>query len=289
MSDGPEGRMPGDGPVHALMERILSRAFVKDWPARLWGRLPGSRRVDALRLRLAVLPAGSRPLRLAFLSDLHIGPTTSRHTLDRARELVRASEADVLLLGGDYVFLEATPARLDRLADFVRSLGVARVFGVMGNHDSWTHRSHIEGRLESCGVRILCNEDVHFPEHGLSITGLDDPWTGAPEVPPRVAPPIAHSEPARIVVCHSPDGLETPELYPFDLYLCGHTHGGMIASPWGPLVLPTGELCRRYSSGLREHPLGRVVVSRGIGGVEVPVRMYAPPDLWIIDLEQRPL
>jgi predicted MPP superfamily phosphohydrolase len=278
MTDARMQRSPGDGPIHAFMEHLLSILYLGDWPARAWGLLPASRRVDAHTLRLPVLPAGARPLRLAFLSDLHIGPTTSRHTLGRARDLVHDHGVEVLLLGGDYVFLEATPARLDRLDDFVRSLDVPRVLGVLGNHDRWTHRDRIEGRLTACGVRVLCNERLHLEEHGLVIDGLDDPWTGTPEVP-------SGDSPARIVLCHSPDGLATPGLGAFDLYLCGHTHGGMIASPWGPLVLPRGDLCRSYPHGVGDHDLGPIVVSRGIGGVEVPVRLFAPPDVWIIDLE----
>jgi predicted MPP superfamily phosphohydrolase len=155
-----------------------------------------------------------------------------------------------------------------------------RVFGVLGNHDHWTHRARIEERLVDCEVRVLRNERVWLEDHGLSIDGLDDPWTGTPEVP------NGESQ-ARIVLCHSPDGLVTPGLGAFDLFLCGHTHGGMIASPWGPLVLPNGDLCRRYPHGVRDHDLGPVVVSRGIGGVEVPVRLFAPPDIWIIELEPR--
>ena len=53
----------------------------------------------------------STPLTIAFASDLHLGPTTSARTLERAFEMLAEARADVLALGGDYVFLEATAAK----------------------------------------------------------------------------------------------------------------------------------------------------------------------------------
>lgn len=100
---------------------------------------------------------------------------------------------------------------------------------------------------------------------------------------------------ALVVLCHSPDGL--PESLqaiermrpraPPTLYVCGHTHGGHVSTPWGPLVVP-GPMGKRYPAGL--HRVGHMDlhVSRGVGGIEVPVRTYARPDVVVFEIVPRP-
>lgn len=273
------GRNTGYGWSRRIHEAILSVLYQGDWPARLWALLPASGRVD--EVDLVIESPGATPHTICFLSDIHIGPTTSVRTLDRVREIVHRRAPDVLLLGGDYVFLEATPDRLDRLRAFVRSMGVERTLAVIGNHDGWTHRDEIETALREAGAEVLVNQCHLISELGLSILGLDDPWTGQPSAPD---PPHHPEAGIRLVLCHAPDGLVQPRLGDWDLFLCGHTHGGMVAAPWGPIVLPEGGLCRRFPGGEGEWEGKRVFVSRGVGGVEVPVRTFARPDVTFIEV-----
>jgi hypothetical protein len=60
--------------------------------------------------------------------------------------------------------------------------------------------------------------------------------------------------------------------------LCGHTHGGQIATPRGPIVVH-GPLGRRWPAGLYHVDGLPLFVSRGLGIVDVPLRLYAPPDV----------
>ena len=87
----------------------------------------------------------------------------------------------------------------------------------------------------------------------------------------------------RIGLSHSPDGLGLLDGGKVDLLLCGHTHGGQIATPIGAPVVPS-RTGRRYPHGLHELGDLRLFVSRGIGGVSVPVRTWAPPDVVVFDL-----
>src|SRR4029453_10583020 len=86
------------------------------WPAKLWALVPGSTRVNLLRHEVAAPDRRhGPPLRIAFASALHLGPTTPPALLDHAFALLREAEADVLALGGDYVFLGATKQRVEEL------------------------------------------------------------------------------------------------------------------------------------------------------------------------------
>ena len=149
---------------------------------------------------------------------------------------------------------------------------------VLGNHDLWTEHAVIEAALERGGARVLVNQALRLPppHDDVAVVGLDEPWTGAPD--PERAFGEAGDAPVRIAVAHAPEG------YPFvrgrgaALMLCGHTHGGQIATPRGPIVVH-GPLGRRWPAGLYEVDGLPLFVSRGLGAVDFPLRLYAPPDV----------
>jgi predicted MPP superfamily phosphohydrolase len=213
-----------------------------------------------------------------------VGPTTPLSLLEGAFAAIRREEPDVLLLGGDYVFLDADPHRLEVLGALVESVDCSVKLAVLGNHDLWTHDEAIVETLTRAGARVLVNEAVPLPApwSDVVVLGLDDPWTGSCD--PRAAAAQLNGEPVRIVLCHSPDGLGLLDGLRFDLFVCGHTHAGHIAAPWGPIVLPHGRMCREYPSGLARFGSGVVYVSRGLGGVELPIRTFAAPEVMVLDL-----
>lgn len=62
---------------------------------------------------------------------------------------------------------------------------------------------------------------------------------------------------------------------------CGHTHGGQVATPSGwPIVLPHGAGARDLArGGVFERNGGQLLVSRGVGLSDVPVRLFAPSEV----------
>jgi hypothetical protein len=283
---GPPGRGRRYSRLRGLVESALSAAYSGDWPARLRGAF-GSTRVDLARHTLAILPPGMPALRLAFASDLHLGPTTPPAVLDEALRLLAGCRPDVLVLGGDYVFLEATARRLADLEEWVARVPAPVKLAVMGNHDLWADDVAIAAALERGGARVLVNDAVRLPgaHGGLAVVGLDDPWTGVLDVERGFA--AAGDAEARLVVCHAPEVIpHLPGRGPA-LLVCGHTHGGQVALPWGPVVVH-GRYGRRYPAGRYRVDDYDLVVSRGLGVVEVPLRLYAPPDVVVLDLVERP-
>jgi predicted MPP superfamily phosphohydrolase len=268
------------------MESTLAVLYAGDWPAHLWSRIPGSSSVREIR-RTVTIPAGKGGrCRVAFVSDLHVGPTTPASLHDRLIEILREARPDVLLLGGDYVYLEATPDVSARLARLVKTLHAPTKLAVMGNHDLWTEDTRVAGALEEGGARVLVNDVARLPDpwSDVAVVGLDDPWTGDCDAP-RAFTRVGDAR-YRVVLCHSPDGLLSAAAHHFDLYVCGHTHGGQVAAPWGPIVLPKGEMCRRFPSGFARFNAGEVFVSRGVGSVDLPGRIFAEPDVLVLDLER---
>jgi len=278
--------------LRGLVELACELCWAGGWPARIGNLRPDRPRLA--RFELALLEPGSPRLRLGLASDLHIGPTTAPRQIELGLELLDRENLDVLLLGGDYVFLEATPKRSQMLARLVDGVRAPLKLAVLGNHDLWTHHQRLERALESAGVRLLVNETVPLaaPHDGVHIVGLDEPWTGI-RAPERALASTRDAN-VRVVLCHSPDGLDMLDQCDgpsIDLYVCGHTHGGHVALPGGvPIILPPGSRQRAYAHGLRSAgTIARhVYTSRGLGNTELPFRLFAPPDVALFELTSRP-
>jgi uncharacterized protein len=226
------------------------------------------------------LPA---PLVLAFASDLHAGPTTHPDVFSSLLDELTREQPDVLLLGGDYVSSKAQ--HVDVLTDTLARCNPAMgKYAVLGNHDLWADEAYIARQLASTAVQVLVNTNRPLPApfDVVSICGIDDPWTGNADI----ARAFAGSGPVRIFLSHSPDGLLFLRGQSFDAGFAGHTHGGQVSLPDGtPLLAAGGPLSRSYSRGRFEVAgIGPLIVSRGIGCSNLPVRINSDPELIICTL-----
>lgn len=272
-------------PIRHATERVLNTVLLGGRVARWSYRLGGLGRVTVGRHAVALpedvrLP---RPLRIAFASDFHAGPTTDPALFEDLLACLRHEQPDVLLLGGDYVSFDAH--HVGALGAFLRAARAPLgTFAVVGNHDIWNGRAAIEAALAGAGVEVLVNRSAALPAPfgEVSICGVDDPWTGAPSA----AQAFAAARAVRIYLMHSPDGLHLLDGQRFALGLAGHTHGGQIALRDGtPLFRPSGPCSRDYCHGRYEIPgNGPLLVGRGIGCAGIPLRLNADPELLICTL-----
>jgi hypothetical protein len=233
------------------------------------------------RSRDAVRPT----LRVAFAADFHAGATTDERLLADACRLLAAFAPDLLLLGGDFVSVRAS--YIDRLAPLLSAIHAPLgKLAVLGNHDLRADRPTVLRGLRDAGVRVLDNEAVRLaaPFDDVTICGLSDITRGNPR------PDLAIdgvTEGARVVLMHSPQALRAIGDRAFDLALCGHTHGGQIALPWGegggtPIIMSGGDLNRRYARGvftLDGHPPRSLLVTNGVGCSTAPLRLFAAPEV----------
>ncbi len=245
-------------------------------------RVFGGVRVVKHNLRLQRFPPGAPPLRVAFISDLHYGPTVGRLAPLQAWRAVRAANPDLLLLGGDYVYADrrGLPELRRQLKQCHAPLGI---YAIWGNHD----QNHIEPLREifaECGVRVLENEAVALPSpwNNIWLAGVDD--DGAGDAQPQRALSNVPPGACTIFLAHAPGIYEMFPENECDLTLCGDTHGGQICLPNGTPLIGRGAFCYGYVAGLYR-PNGQwLFVSRGVGAVALPLRIFAPPDVAILEL-----
>jgi predicted MPP superfamily phosphohydrolase len=263
------------------LDAALLRGLVARWSYS--SGLHGTLRVTRHEIQLSKAKHLPAPLVLAFASDLHAGPTTHPEIFTNLLSELARQQPDVLLLGGDYVSSRAdyVDVLCDQLARCNPSMGT---FAVLGNHDLWTDPAYISRRLASAGAHVLINGNCPLPApfEAVSICGIDDPWSGDADTTRA----FAGAGPIRIFLSHSPDGLLLMKGESFDVGFAGHTHGGQIAFPDGtPLLSAGGPLSRTYSRGRFEIAgVGPLIVSRGIGCSNIPVRINSDPELVICAL-----
>ena len=267
-----------------LFETVVPLLYLKGWGASAAYRLGGMGRIEVRRYEVA-LPALRAEMRIVFASDFHAGPTTDPRHLDHAADVIAAERPDLLLLGGDFASFRA--AYVEPLAARLGSIPapLGRI-GVLGNHDRRTNVAAMVERLERRDIQVLVNENVRLPApfDDVFICAFDDWARGRPD-PGRA---FAGADGTRIVVAHSPSTLSMIATERFEVMFSGHTHGGQIALPGGKaLYVPHGPYNRAYASGrfaVGENGRGTLFVSRGIGCSTVPVRLFAPPDVIVVDV-----
>jgi len=164
-------------------------------------------------------------LRIAHLSDIHVGNLTPANHVRAAIDLANRARPDVVVLTGDYVCwrkdeVEAARAQL-------AGLTARRVVAVLGNHDYFTSAPGVTAALTSSGYDVLKNQHTVVEVDGapLRFVGVDDPVTRHAD-PDRAFAGVPAGAPT-VVLCHGPD--YAPKLAGRgDLVLSGHTHGGQI-------------------------------------------------------------
>lgn len=241
------------------------------------------------KLTLAKYPRTAASLKIAWLSDLHLGPTSGRVAARQAWNLARESRPDVLLLGGDFLYADerGLPTLLRELQRWKRDAPPGGMYACLGNHDYEAGSDTLIMALEACGVRVLVNEAVELPHpwRGVWIAGSDDPSVGSPDL--ERALENVPREDCVISLSHSPEILEQKTVARCDLTLCGDTHGGQICWPNGEPLYMKSQWARDYLHGMHRHAGNWVFVSRGVGTVGLPLRLWAPPDVGLIEISER--
>ncbi len=246
-------------------------------------------------IRICGLPSGFDGVRLAQLSDIHLGEFTEPFLLREAIDQINQARPDFVVLTGDYVSSEVLPPHLTAEAAWQCGRLLSRLeckqrYAIFGNHDIWAGEEHVGDALRSHGMTVLRNSCLPLERRGRRIwlSGLDDPVCGRPDPDQAIPSSIRNvaNEPI-ILLCHAPDFVDELCMHPagraVSLVLSGHTHGGQIRLPFiGPLRLPPGG--RKYVEGLFQLGNTQLYVNRGIGSVGVPFRFDCRPEITLFTL-----
>lgn len=247
----------------------------------------GRIRTEHVVIASTKLPPSSSRIRIVQLSDVHIGLLWQEYRQKQILERIREAGPDILVSTGDLVDgklnRELGISELDPLAASLASIPAPYgKFAVTGNHEAYAGLPQALAFTRAAGFTILRNQSVTL-KNGITILGVDDSAVnpgGITDTKSEAAllSAVPHNS-FHILLKHRPDILPESDGL-FDMQLSGHTHGGQIF-PFNFLVrLRYPLLC-----GTTVTKAGSCIhVSRGTGTWGPPMRLFAPPEITVIDI-----
>jgi len=246
-------------------------------------------RVEEREITLPNWPARLDGLRVAHLSDIHVGGAMDLEKLMRVADLTNGADVDIVLHTGDFL--------THRLPGFDEPLyeALATVkprFGqwaCFGNHD-YDDPERLVAKLGGCGVEVLRDRLTTLEIRGerLEIGGLDFGSYGPGRAGRHAAAMTRwapRSQTPRILLCHDPSAFAQLPDRCADLVLSGHTHGGHVGVQVNAdAALTVVGLLGIPDQGVFERPGMKLYVTRCVGFYGYPIRLGIPPEIAVLTL-----
>jgi predicted MPP superfamily phosphohydrolase len=236
-------------------------------------------RIRPLGVTLPGLPPELDGLRIALVSDLHVGTFTSSATVKRVVEETSRLDADLVLLPGDLInhALADLSDALDAVCNMQSRHGA---YLCVGNHDLIEDGAAFVRRVRA-RASLLVNESRVVPIRGQLVQLLGLPWSRDEALIASLVRQVARQiVPGAfpILLAHHPHAFDVAAAVGVPLTVSGHTHGGQLMLSD---ALGIGPLLYRYWSGLYRKPAANgasLVVSNGVGNW-FPLRTRAPAEI----------
>lgn len=241
-----------------------------------------------------------KPCRMVLLSDLH-NKSYGKENGRLIREIDGISP-DVILTAGD-MLTAVQGAQYDKALSLMRQLSSRyQIYYGLGNHE---HRLQLcpeefgtvydeyVKELADCGVTLLINENVYLPEYNVAVCGskIDRQYyrkfrkhpMDAGYLPKILGRP--REDACQILIAHTPQYFEEYAAWGADMVVSGHVHGGIMRLPvFGGVLSPNLTLFPKYDGGRFAYGKSVMILSRGLGTHTVPLRIFNPAELVVIDL-----
>lgn len=244
-----------------------------------------ARRIETVAYSVALEGQGRR-IRLALMSDLHIGLFVREDHLRKAVQRVNGLEPDLVAISGDLFdgCLPRDDGELREIAAVFRKIQApSGVYAVVGNHDPSASDARFRRFLDEAGIRLLYNEAAELPAFTLigraGIVDMKDVRVPLEDMMRQVNP----GKPV-IVLDHDPQGIREAAACGADLVLCGHTHKGQFFPMTGLTRLANG---RDYFYGQGVFGKTHAIICAGTGFFGLPIRIGTDSEVVAVDIRWR--
>ncbi len=242
----------------------------------------------------------TKPCRFVLLSDLHNKSYGKEH--EKLLQEIERIAPDAVLTAGD--MLTAVDGSSYKTAlSLMRQLAARyKVYYGMGNHEYWlklypeqygTIYNDYTAGLEEAGIHSLINESTYLPEYNIAICGaqidkcfyrkfkkypMDETYLSKILGRPR-------EDACQILIAHTPQYFEEYAAWGADVVVSGHVHGGIMRLPvLGGVLSPNMTLFPKYDGGLFRQGKSTMILSRGLSTHTIPVRVFNPGELVVVNI-----
>jgi uncharacterized protein len=270
--------------------------------------------IERVDVPVANLPPELEGLRIAQLSDIHIGDYMPPHEIRRAVDMANDLRPDISFVTGDFVSSEGDPldACITELSRLRAPLGV---WGCNGNHEIYAGvEDEAERLFREKGMRLLRSRNEVIEHNGarFNLLGVDyqrDHMTGGertnPQLMLREIEALIRRDMPNFLLSHNPNSFHRAAELGIELSLAGHTHGGQVKfeivdhslnparliTPFVaglyrlPIPIPTSDPVAAMSASNGEQKAA-LYVNRGLGTLGFPVRLNVPPEITLLTLRR---
>jgi uncharacterized protein len=274
--------------------------------AAVYGYASERFRYEVRRVEVPIpgLPAELDGLRIAQLSDIHIGDFMPRAEVRRAVDLANELGAELAVITGDFVTGPADPlsACIEELARLKAPLGV---WGCNGNHEIYAEAEDEAQRLfQQHGMKLLRQENAQIEWRGakLNLIGVDyqrDHMVRGPKLPMLAnVDRLVRRDMPNVLLSHNPNSFYKAAERGIELSLAGHTHGGQVQIEILDRRVNPSRFITEFIAGLYDLPLGEksasngfgkrsfLYVNRGLGTIGIPARLGVDPEVTLLTLRR---
>lgn len=224
-------------------------------------------------------------LRIAHVSDFHLGELLPIKRALEVIEQIAAQRPDFVACTGDVVDLHltsGTPALLQAMANIGAPMGTALV---LGNHDELHCSETLAGMAIETGLLVLRDEAARMKWNGHELNVAGTRWAHSASQCAKCVD-RACTEQTDLLLTHNPKSFVRAAAMGVPLTLAGHTHGGQIALK----KRPTANLAMtsRFNAGVYTRGPSRLYVTPGVGAW-FPLRVNCPAEVAMITMRHQPV
>jgi len=240
-------------------------------------------RIKFLDLNIAKKIQGSKTLKIAMASDIHLGTLVGKRGASRLVRMINSLHPDIILLAGDLVDEDLKPVIRRNLGETLKNLHAPLgVYAITGNHEYIGGAAVAIAYLTAHKIKFL-SDTIELIDNRFYLAGRDDRdksrFTGKQRKP--LAEILKGADPAYpiLLMDHQPFQLTKPEELGVDLQLSGHTHHGQMW-PFNYITNAIYEISWGYKKKGNTH----FYVSSGYGTWGPPIRLGNRPEVVSIAL-----
>ena len=268
--------------------------------------------VERVEVPVANLPAELDGMRIAQLSDIHIGDYMPPREIARAVAMANDLHPDISFVTGDFVSSVGDP--LDTcISELSRLRAPLGVWGCNGNHEIYAGvEDEAERLFHQKGMHLLRAANAVIEHNGgrFNLLGVDyqrdhmvSGEHSSPELMLREIEPLIRRDMPNILLSHNPNSFRRAADLGIELSLAGHTHGGQVKVEIVDHSVNPARLITPFVAGLYHLPMptnghaaatsasngaqkAALYVNRGLGTFGFPVRIGVPPEITLLTLRR---